>query len=88
MIARWIDGWILLLYLLGFVALESPAQAFESAFDGFGVALESTLAPAILALFVGDLDEVPTGEDAEMLDGLDFDHFGGGWARIEQESEV
>jgi hypothetical protein len=33
-----------------------------------------TLTPAILALFVNNLDEQPSGKDTEIFDALDLDH--------------
>lgn len=65
--------------LLCFVTLESPGHRVKSALYCLGVAFESALAPAKVAVFVGNLDEKPAGKHTEVLDGLDFGHVELAW---------
>lgn len=54
--------------------MKPLAQGKQGSLYGFGVPFEGTLAPAIVAVLIGDFDEEPTGKDAEVLDGLDDGH--------------
>lgn len=54
--------------------MKPLAQGQEGSFNSLCMSLEGTLTPAISVLFVGDFDKQPSGEDAEVLNGLDFGH--------------
>lgn len=59
---------------LCFISLEPLAQGQEGSFNSLCMSFKGTLTPAISAIFIGDLDEQPSGKDAEVFNGLDFDH--------------
>jgi len=64
--------------VVGLQAGEALDEPVERAFDGFGVAFEGRLAPAVVAFCVTYLDEEPAGHYSEVLDAFDWSH--GGWS--------
>ena len=60
--------------LLGFVSGKLLEPRVETSLHSLGVALEGRLAPADVALRVGDLDEEPARGQPEVLHLLDWGH--------------
>jgi hypothetical protein len=59
---------------LCFQSNKPDLEFIKSSFYRQSMAFQCTLAPSCLAILVHDLDEEPSGLDAEVLDGLDRSH--------------
>ncbi len=60
--------------LLCFIAHKALNHGIKTAFHSLTVSLQSCLAPAMIAMFIGDLNKKPTRQHAKIFDGLYLAH--------------